>query len=115
MAVLTWILLVVLIVGAVAFIVRPLRRRELDVRHDDERTQALASKESALQLIRDLEQDRQTGKLEEDEFALQRAAAEAEAIRCLKRLESLGTPEGGDDVEQLIRAERARLKKEAHA
>ncbi len=113
MAVLTWILLIALIAGAAAFISRPLLRRRLDPRRDGERTHAVAEKEAALQLIRDLDQDRQTGKLEEVEYAEQRAAAESAAIRAMKRLESFGVAPGADSLEQLIRLERARLQKEA--
>jgi hypothetical protein len=105
--------LVLLIVGAGAFIALPLRRRRLIARRDEEKAQAAAEKEAALQLIRDLEQDRQTGKLEEDEYAEQRADAEARAILAMKRLESLGGAGDTDSVEQLIRRERTRLQKEA--
>jgi cytochrome c-type biogenesis protein CcmI len=113
LAVLTWILLIALIVGAAAFISLPLRRRRLGARRDEERTHANTEKEAALQLIRDLDQDRQTGKLEADEYAEQRAAAEAAAIRAMKRLESFGEAPGTDSLEQLIRLERTRLEKEA--
>jgi cytochrome c-type biogenesis protein CcmI len=110
--ILTWILLVALVAGAGAFIAIPVLRRQRVTRRGDERSRALIEKDSAIQLIRELEQDLQTGKMDEEEYAQQRAAAEAEAIRAMKQMETTSTPGTGDDLETLVRAERARIQKE---
>lgn len=111
--ILTWVLLIAMIAGAGAFIARPLLRRQRIVRKEDERARAVIERDSAIQLIRELEQDRRTGKLDEEEYETQRAAAEADAIRAMKQLEAAQTPGAGEDLEALVRAERARLQKEA--
>lgn len=111
--ILTWVLLIAMIAGAGAFIARPLLRRQRIVRKEDERARAVIERDSAIQLIRELEQDRRTGKLDEEEYETQRAAAEADAIRAMKQLEAAQTLGAGEDLEALVRAERARLQKEA--
>lgn len=107
------VLIIVLILGALAYVAAPLARGHARARREEERRSALMEKEGALQLLGDLEHDRLTGKLGEEDFRQQREAAETRAIAAMRRLDSLGEPAGADPIEQAIRVERSRLQREA--
>ena len=114
MAVLAWVLLVLLVVLGFGFIAIPLGRRRTGARRDDLR-QALIQKESAIQLLRDFEHDRRTGKLDEEDYHSVRDEAEANAIEAMKRYDHLGGVEGDDPIERAIRAEKMKIEKGARA
>ncbi len=112
LAVLSWVLLALLIVIALGFILLPLRRGRQAAPRDELRP-ALIQKESALQLLRDFEHDRRTGKLDEEEYDAVREEAESRAIEAMKRYDSLGGADGGDAVERAIRDEKMKIEKGA--
>ncbi len=111
--ILAWVLLVLLLLGALAFVAAPLLRGAKTAQREEEKRDLVHEREAALQLLRDLEHDRQTGKLDSDDYAAQRAEAEGRAIQAMRRLDALGVAEGGDPLEAAIRLERIRLQKGA--
>ncbi|MDM7915062.1 MAG: hypothetical protein ACE15D_18110 [Candidatus Eisenbacteria bacterium] len=113
MLVLSIVILVLLVLGALAFIAAPLLREQRGARRrEEERQQALGAKQRAIQLIRDLDLDRQTGKVEEADWQEQRAALEAVAIEAMRRLDAIGGGDEGDDpIERAIREEREKLRR----
>jgi cytochrome c-type biogenesis protein CcmI len=114
LAVLAWVLLILLIVLGFGFIAIPLRRGRTFARRDEVR-QALLQKESAIQLLRDFEHDRRTGKLDEEEYHAVREEAEANAVEAMKRYDRLGGAERDDPIERAIRAEKMKIEKGARA
>jgi cytochrome c-type biogenesis protein CcmI len=110
LAVLSWVLLILLIVIALGFILLPLRRGRRAAPRDELRP-ALIQKESALQLLRDFEHDRKTGKLDEEEYGAVREEAETRAIEAMKRYDRLGGSEGEDAIERAIRTEKMKIEK----
>jgi len=106
----SWVLLVLLVLGALAFVGSPLLRPSGLLRREGSGSSAIREKEAAIQLLRELEHDRQTGKLEEGDYRTQRAEAEARAIGAMKQLDSMGEAVGEDLLERTIRLERIRLE-----
>jgi cytochrome c-type biogenesis protein CcmI len=109
---------ILLAIGALAFVAAPLlrgRKRSRGMRQ--ELREALLEKNAAIQLLHDLEHDRNTGKLDEEDYLEQKTAAELRAIAALRRLDEMGAPSeaGADPIEMLIREERRRLEKEARS
>jgi hypothetical protein len=112
------ILAIVLVLGALAYVAAPLFRERMRAGRrgpEEERIAALLEKESAFQLLTDLEHDRGTGKLDPEDYSAQKEVAQARAIDALKRLDALGVQAapGMDPIEHWIREERRRLEKEA--
>ena len=102
---------IVLGLGTVALIALPLIHGRVRGRRDQERRAALQEKRAALQLLAELEHDLQTGKLEEEDYSQQKAEVEGRAVAAMKRLDALGGAAGQDEVEGLIRVERAKLQR----
>jgi len=118
LTVLVWILLILLVGIGLGFIAMPLVRARGggSPGQADERREALREKEGALQLLRDLEQDHRTGKLEPEDYAVLRPEAEARAIAAMKRCDGLAAETGADvedPIERAIRLERVRLERGA--
>lgn len=115
------ILAVLLTLGALAFVAAPLLRGRMRDRtrasrdSEEELLAARLEKDAAIQLLSDLEHDRSTGKLDDEDYLLQKAGAQERAVEALKRLDALGIAESSDGkpIEQWIREERLRLEKEA--
>lgn len=110
--VLSIILLVVLVIGALAFIGAPLFRGRAIHRSDEERRAALLERDITFQLLRDLNHDRATGKVLPEDYEEQKTQIEARAIAALARLDALGVAQDGDPLEGMVRTERMRLVKE---
>jgi hypothetical protein len=110
--ILTNVIFVLLVIAALALVAVPLIRRQGQGR-DPARQDALREKAAALQLLVELDHDRQTGKLLPDDYLAQRQKVEAKAIQALKRLDALERTGPGDPLEQLIQSEKARQRREA--
>jgi hypothetical protein len=112
------ILAILLGLGALAFIAAPLLRGRLRNRGIREEVRDLFhEKNAAILLLRDLDHDRSTGKLDDQDYLEQKAATEARALAVLRRLDEIGAPASGDvdPIEKLIREERRRIEKEARS
>ena len=106
------ILFAILVAGALYFILRPLgssAARER-ARAEARRIQLLERKNVFVQLLRDLEFDRKTGKLSEDDFASAREDAETGALAVLRELDALNQPWSKNRIEEEIASVRARLQ-----
>lgn len=110
---LTLAVLTLLLLGAALYIVAPLRRGRFRHRSEEALVRLRQEKEIVLQLLRDLDFDRAVGKLDEEEYAEQRADAQRRAIEVMKRLDSSPRGGGEDPADRLIRRERERLDREA--
>jgi hypothetical protein len=108
-----WAILVTLVLGSLAYVGRSLVGGRRQVRREEERRALLLEREMALQLLRDLQHDHLTGKIEDEDFLAQKEETEARAILTMRRLDALGHEEGGDPIEMAIRQERLRLQKGA--
>lgn len=107
--ILTWAILIALLLGSLVFIARPIAGRRQLARREEERRAALIEREITLQLLRDLQHDHLTEKIDDADFAAQKEAVESRAIEAMKRLDALGHSEGGDPLEAAVRRERMRL------
>ena len=105
------VIAILLSLGSLVFVFLPIRRSAARPRSEEERA-LLAEKTAAIQLLADLEHDRFTGKLTEDDYRESRGLAEGQAISAMKRLDALDGGETDDPIEKLIQIERARLQKE---
>ena len=95
--------------AALAYVAVPLRREHTtDLEEHWAAEQAGARKQTALQAIVDLEEERAVGKLSAVDFAALRDQYEAEALVALKELDALGTPD--DALEAEIAALRVSLE-----
>jgi cytochrome c-type biogenesis protein CcmI len=115
LAALTLVFLVLLLILGAGFIAMPLvRGRGMAEPVDDGRRQIEREKELALQILRDLENDRRTGKIEQEDHDVLREEAEARAIGAMKRFDAATASGGGisDPIEAAILSERVRLEKE---
>lgn len=94
---------------ALAYVVAPVFRRRDEVEPEVPVSDELqARKRAALVGILDLEEEREAGKLSEDDYAELTAAYEAEAVDALHALDSLAPAD--DRLEREIASIRARLK-----
>lgn len=84
-----YLLTILLLAIAAAFVLAPLRRRErADDDVEDPRAAELeARKQAKYREIRDAEQDHAQGKLSEEEFAVQNAELRREAIAILREID----------------------------
>ena len=85
---------VLLAAGAVCFVLAPLFRRDAAERErltavTSERQELHSKREMALAALRDLEDDRQTGKIDDDDYRRLEATLSARAVEILKRLDEL--------------------------
>lgn len=110
--ILTLVIFCVLLIGSAAFIGLPLFGGRRQARREEDRSAALLDREMAFQLLRDIQHDHLTGKVDDEDFAAQKASTEARAVGAMKRFDAIGGVEGGDAIELLIRRERLRLQKE---
>jgi hypothetical protein len=110
--ILTLAILILLLLGAAAFVAMPLLGGRKTARRDEERRATLMEREMAFQLLRDIQHDHLTGKIDDEDFMAQKAANESRAMAAMQRFDALGGVESGDALEILIRQERARLQRE---
>lgn len=80
--------------GSVAFVLSPLLRRETVEReavasNQGERQELYARQEMALAALKDLEDDRQTGKIDEADYRELEAALSSQAMEIMNRLDRL--------------------------
>ncbi len=106
------VLVIILTLGALVYVIRPMIRGSAHIRRVGERRILLQEERAALLLLSELEHDRQTGKLDEEDYSRQMSVAERRAIEAMRRLDALGGASGGDEVEALVRLERVRLERE---
>jgi len=83
--------LVVLACAAAAFVLAPLRRPGTAPAWEGERERLLHAREAAYRALREIELDRDTGKLDDADYAALRARYQAEAVAVLRRLDALAT------------------------
>jgi len=81
-------ILVLLLAGAMAYIGSPLLAPGRAGRREEEDA-AFFEHETSLRLLRDLEHDRQTGKMDEEQYLLEKGRVEARGIAALRELDSL--------------------------
>ncbi|MCA9754188.1 MAG: hypothetical protein KDA27_00180 [Candidatus Eisenbacteria bacterium] len=106
------ILFAVLVAGGLYFILRPLgsaQSRER-ARAEGRRVRLLERKAALVQLLRDIEFDKRTGKLSEDDYVAAKEEAEAQALEVMLEIESLEGPWTTDRVESEIASMRLRLE-----
>ncbi len=106
----TYVIVVVLLVGVVVVLSGPLRRplgpqtpdageRQPDPGPSEELIELEAARDAKYREIRDAELDHQTGKLSDDDFAAIDAALRAEAIEILRNLDRVQARDGGQRPE----------------
>ena len=86
--------------GLLAFVAAPLFRAdaaeaERVVSRTSERRELLSRKEMLLSSLRDLEDDRSTGKIDERDYEKLKGQLEAQAVEVMKRLDALDAPTAG--------------------
>lgn len=106
------VLFVLLVAGILYFVLRPLgsAAQRARARREGQRTRLFEEKAVLVQLLRDLEFDRKTGKLSEEDFATARAEAESRALAVLQELDGLDAAWTPERIEQEIEAARASLE-----
>lgn len=111
------VLLVVLIVLALAFVAAPMRSPKGGRRGKTTRIEDLeAQKTRALEVIRDLEFDHQTGKLLEDDYRSSMKQYRTRAIGIMKEMDRLLENQGIEEmVEREIKRIRTELEKVSEA
>ena len=92
-----WIAVALLAVGACAYVLAPLFRPGADeaekaARHLSEEQDLESQREMALAALRDLEDDRATGKIGDADYDDLKARLSARAVDILKRLDALRAP-----------------------
>ena len=96
------VMIVALAAGVAAFVLAPLRRPAPAVsRAKDDQERRPGDDRAAVEALHDLELDRATGKLNNDDYAHLRARYEAparEGLRSAGTIRSAAPPEGGDAV-----------------
>lgn len=106
------IVIALLACGALAFVAAPIRSRPDDAGEPSAVPAELESKKrAALTAILDIENERDVGKLSDEDFQILRGEYETEAVSALLQLDSLRAAEGGDgaEIEAEIAEIRARL------
>jgi hypothetical protein len=108
-----WVAIVALLaLAALAYVAAPLRRgpRRAFPHRSGEVARIGERKAAALTAILDLEEERDVGKLSEQDFRLLRDQYEKEALAALRELDALQSSELGDEaLEAEIAAARARM------
>ena len=103
------VIIAVLACGALAFVAAPLRSGSPPVEESSAAAAELESrKRAALTAIIDIENERDVGKLSQDDFAILRGEYETEAVAALLELDALRA-EGGE-VDAELEAEIAAVK-----
>lgn len=100
---------VLLTAGILAFVFSPFFGAGTEAEAGAERTRLEREKLAALQLLRDLEFDLETGKLTADDYAAARAEAEAHAIGILRAMDRIGAAEGWS--QPLLESEIERVRR----
>ncbi|MEZ4648921.1 MAG: hypothetical protein R3E97_09080 [Candidatus Eisenbacteria bacterium] len=102
----------VLVAGGLFFILRPLGSVEARerARAEGRRLRLLERKAVLVHLLRDIEFDRKTGKLSDEDYATAKEEAEAQAIEVMMEIESNEGPWTPDRIETEIASMRARLE-----
>jgi len=103
------VLFVLLVAGIVAFVLFPFFGRGSAAEVGAESARLEREKLAALQLLRDLEFDLETGKLTADDYAAARAEAEAHAIVILRAMDRIGAAEGWS--QPLLESEIERVRR----
>lgn len=107
------ILLFAVLLGlALFFILRPLgnRAQRVEAEREARRRRLLERKAVFVQLLRDLEFDRRTGKLAPADYEAAHAETESAALEVLAELDRLEAPWSEERLEQEIAAARRRLE-----
>ena len=94
----------ILIIAAVAYVVRPIGRGRRDLVEEEGTSEADEKKRVALSGILDLEEERDGGKLSEEEFRALRVRYEHDAVAALKELDA---QDGASNVEDRLEREIA--------
>ena len=94
----------VLAVATIAYVIAPIGRLKTPLEEADSESPAEEKKRVALTGILDLEEERDGGKLSEDEFADLRARYEQDAVRALEEIDGSGAE---DDLEARLEREIA--------
>ena len=92
-----WIAVALLAVGVSAYVLAPLFRpgaaeAERTARHVSDEQELESQREMALAALRDLEDDRVTGKIGDDDYDDLKARLSSRAVDILKRLDDLRRP-----------------------
>lgn len=106
------LLFAMLVAGVLYFVLKPLSSpaaRER-ARAEGRRIQLLERKFVLVQLLRDIEFDRKTGKLSEADYLASKEEAEGRALEVFAELDNLAQPWSADRVEKEIAAMRSRLQ-----
>ena len=108
---LTIVLAAVLSLAALLYVIEPLRRpaRALPRADEDELTALIARKDSVLRAIKEVEFDRRTGKLSEEDFQRYDQRLRHQAVGLLQQLEKQSPAVNARDDE--LEEEIARLRK----
>jgi hypothetical protein len=111
------ILLGLALLLVVSFVVlRPILERSAAEVDESPADPLLLTREQVLTQLRDLDFDHATGKLNEDDYAAQRAQLMAQGVAVLKELDSQAAPPVGqvpDEIEPLDEIERAIARRRA--
>lgn len=120
---LSLVVFVALVLSALAFVFSPVfaRRSRERIRMEQERERLKKEKVQQLALIRDIEFDWKTGKVQDADYESARSEAESRAIAVLRRLDELGRMDDLERKRGLTEAEieaeiarmREKLKREA--
>lgn len=102
------LIIAVLAVAALAYVAAPLRRKDPESAIDPA-IELEEKKVVALTAILDLENERDVGKLSEEDFAELRGAYEAQALDALHQLDGTAASDELDPVEREIALVRERL------
>lgn len=111
------ILVFALLLGlSLFFVLRPIGGRGSRAEADraTRRRRLIERKAVLVQLLRDLEFDRKTGKLAPADFEVAQAEAETAALEVLAELDRLEQPWSAERVEEEIAAARTRLEAGGH-
>jgi len=86
--------LVALALATAAFVLAPLMRPEPASAPETDADRLVRSREAAYRALRELEMDREAGKIGESDYAVLRGRVEAEAVAVLHRLDALAAGTG---------------------
>ena len=102
------LLIALLAVAALAYVTAPLRRKDL-IHVDDPAVELEEKKVVALTAILDLENERDVGKLSDEDFDELKGIYEAQALEVLHELDDATGSDGLDPIEREIALVRERM------
>jgi rRNA maturation endonuclease Nob1 len=104
------LILITILLAATAFVAKPYWQRGTVVKLDVSNgrlADLIARRDNLLAAIKEIEFDRQTGKISEEDFAEMNAQYRAEAVTVLKRIDAL---RGNKQVSKKLEAELQRMR-----